>query len=116
MDLFCLFRNAIFPPTAAWGVKAGKIWMEYGALGYMECAGDDLKATFALSFTALAKSQPSETVMFSFITFKSKKHRDQVNAKAMKDPRLAAMCSDPKKMPFDCTRMAYGGFNVIIEG
>lgn len=96
--------------------KAAKVWMGHGALSYMECVGDDLKIAGVLSFTTLAKAKPSETVMFSFITYKSKKHRDQVNAKAMKDPVLAAMCSDPKKAPFDCTRMAYGGFKTLISG
>lgn len=97
-------------------VQAAKVWKEHGALEYRECAGDDLKATFALPFTKLAKTKPGETVVFSYIVYKSRAHRDRVNKKAMNDPRLAAMCSDTKKMPFDCTRMAYGGFKVLIEG
>lgn len=96
-----------------------KVWMKHGALDYKECCGDDLVAKSAggmkpLSFTKLAKTKSNETVWFSFITFKSKKHRDQVNAKVMKDPLM----NDPKwankPMPFDVRRMAYGGFKVVV--
>ncbi len=95
--------------------QAAKVWMAHGALSYMECVGDDLNIGGMLSFNTLAKTKPSETVMFSFITYQSKKHRDRVNAKAMKDPVLGAFCADPKKMPFDCSRMAYGGFKALVE-
>jgi len=92
--------------------KAAKIWREYGALDYKECAGDDLKVKFGVPFPRLIKPRPGETVVFSYIVFKSRAHRDRVNAKVMKDPRVAEMC-DPKKMPFDVKRMAYGGFKLI---
>ena len=95
--------------------KAGKIWLEHGALEYVECVGDDVKPGKHTSFPQSVKLKPSEVVWFSWIVYKSRKHRDRVNAKVMKDPRLACMM-DPKAMPFDCKRMAYGGFKVIVEG
>jgi uncharacterized protein YbaA (DUF1428 family) len=70
---------------------------------------------FGLSFPKLVKPKAGETVVFSWIMFKSRAHRDRVNANVMKDPRLAKMM-DVKKMPFDCTRMAYGGFKVLVKG
>lgn len=95
--------------------KAGKIWKEHGALEYMECVGDDLKPTWSkTSFPKLAKTKAAETVLFSFIVYQSRAHRDRVNAKVMKDPRMAAMC-DPKNTPFDVNRMAYGGFKAIVD-
>lgn len=94
--------------------KSGKIWREYGALEYRECVGDDLKVKFGVPFPRLAKAKPSETVVFSWIVYKSREHRDRVNAKVMKDPRLAGMC-DSKSMPFDMKRMAYGGFKVLVD-
>lgn len=94
--------------------KAAKIWREHGALEYRECAGDDLAVKWGVPFPRQMKTKPSETVIFAWIVFKSKAHRDRVNAKVMKDPRLAAMC-DPKDMPFDCRRMVYGGFKVLVE-
>lgn len=94
--------------------KAGKVWMEYGALAYMECAGDDLEIPGMHTFTKMTKVKDGETVLFSWIVFKSKAHRNSVNKKVMKDPRLTAMM-DPKKMPFDVKRMAYGGFKPIVE-
>lgn len=94
--------------------KAGKVWREHGALDYRECAGEDLEIKGMLSFTRMAKTKPGETVVFAWILYRSRKHRDQVNAKVMKDPRMAAMMKD-KKMPFDVKRMAYGGFETIVE-
>jgi uncharacterized protein YbaA (DUF1428 family) len=94
--------------------KAGTIWREHGALQYVEAAGNDLKVKWATKFPKLAKAKPSETVVFSWIVFKSRAHRNRVNAKVMKDPRLARMM-DPKAMPFDVKRMAYGGFKVIVD-
>jgi len=94
--------------------QAGKIWREHGALDYKECAGDDLKIKGVVSFPKLAKAKSSETVFFSFIVYKSKAHRNQVNAKVMKDPRIANMMSG-KKMPFDVKRMAYGGFKILVD-
>lgn len=94
--------------------KASRIWKEYGALDYKECLGDDLKAPFALPFPKGIRTKPGETVVFSFIVYKSKAHRDRVNKKVMTDPRLAEMCN-PKDMPFDCNRMLYGGFKVVVS-
>lgn len=94
--------------------KAGKIWREYGALEFRECVGDDLKTKWAVSFPHLVKLKPGETVMFSWITFKSRAHRDSVNTKVMKDPRLDKMM-DVKSMPFDSKRMAYGGFKAMVD-
>ncbi len=92
---------------------ASNIWIEYGALEYRECWGDDLKTKMGIPFTKLAKTKPSETVVFAWIVYKSRASRNSINAKVMKDPRLANM--DPKKMPFDCKRMTYGGFKIIVE-
>jgi uncharacterized protein YbaA (DUF1428 family) len=92
--------------------KAGKIWREHGALDYRECVGDDLAVKFGLPFPKLSKLKAGETVVFSWILFKSRAHRNQVNAKVMKDPRLA---SPPKSMPFDMKRMAYGGFKTLVS-
>lgn len=102
------------PAYRAMAQKAAKVWREHGALQVCECAGEDLAAKMGLPFTRLAKIKTGETVVFSWITFKSRAHRDRVNAKVMKDPRLAAMC-DPKKPLFDFKRMAYGGFSVIVS-
>jgi uncharacterized protein YbaA (DUF1428 family) len=93
--------------------KAGKIWKEYGALEYRECVAEDVKVGKLTSFPQSVKLKPGETVIFSWITYKSRKHRDKVNAKVMKDPRLANMM-DPKAMPFDAKRMIYGGFDTIV--
>ena len=94
--------------------KAGKIWREYGALEFRECVGDDLKVKMAASFPATIKLKAGEVVLFSFIVFRSRAHRDTVNAKVMKDPRLAKMM-DLKSMPFDSKRMVYGGFKVVVD-
>jgi uncharacterized protein YbaA (DUF1428 family) len=94
--------------------KAAAVWRDHGALDYKECVGDDLAPGFALPFPKGIRAKKGETVVFSWITYKSRAQRDRVNAKVMKDPRLAAMC-DPKAMPFDCKRMLYGGFKVIVS-
>ena len=94
--------------------KAGKVWKDHGALEYIETVGDDLKVKMGRSFPKLAKPRAGETVVFSWIVYKSRRHRDQVNAKVMKDPRLAKEM-DPKTMPFDLKRMAYGGFRVLVD-
>ncbi len=93
--------------------QAGKIWRKYGALEFRECAGDDLKVKGLVSFPKMAKAKSSETVFFSYIVYKSKSHRNQVNAKVMKDPHIAKMMG--KKSPFDVKRMAYGGFKVLVD-
>jgi uncharacterized protein YbaA (DUF1428 family) len=94
--------------------KAGKIWREHGALEYRECVAEDVAMGKVTSFPRAVKRKPSETVVFSWIVFKSRAHRDRVNAKVMKDPRLADMM-DPKDMPFDGKRMVYGGFEVLVD-
>jgi len=94
--------------------KAGKIWREYGALDYKECAGDNLDVKMGVPFPRQLKIKPGETVVFSYIVYKSRSHRDRVNEKVMKDPRIAEMC-DPKSMPFDAKRMVYGGFKVLVD-
>ena len=93
---------------------AGKIWMEHGALEYRECVGDDLKVKMGVPFPRSVKLKGGETVVFSWIVFKSRAHRDRVNAKVMKDPRIAKMM-DPTSMPFDHKRMLYGGFKIMVD-
>ena len=93
--------------------KAAKIWIEHGALEYRECVGEDLKVKFGVPYPKMMNNKPSETIVFAWIVYKSRKHRDQVNAKVMKDPRLANM--NPQDMPFDCERMVYGGFTTIVK-
>ncbi len=94
---------------------AGKIWRKYGALDYKECVGEDLKNQWGVTFPKAAKTRPGETVVFSYIVFKSRKHRDTVNAKVMKDPHMHAFNFKYKPMPFDMKRMVYGGFKVIVD-
>lgn len=94
--------------------KAGKIWREHGALEYVECVADDVKPGKTTSFPQSVKLKASETVVFSWIVYTSRKHRDAVNAKVMRDPRLADMM-DPKAMPFDDKRMFWGGFKTLVE-
>lgn len=92
-----------------------KVWMEHGALQYVESVGDELKTEMGcLAFPKLAKLKQGEVVVFSWILYKSKAHRNAVNKKVMKDPRIAKMC-DPKKMPFEMKRMSYGGFKSLVE-
>ncbi|MCC2643197.1 MAG: uncharacterized protein K0S45_3610 [Nitrospira sp.] len=94
--------------------KAGKIWREHGALDYKECLGDDLDVKWGVTFPRQIKLKPGETVVFAYILFKSRAHRDRVNAKVMKDPRLAGSM-DSKTMPFDHKRMVYGGFKIMVD-
>ena len=94
--------------------KAAKIWKEYGAVDYKECVGDDLDASFGMPFPKGIKIKSGETVVFSWIVYKSKAHRDSVNKKIMQDPRMNDMC-DPKNPPFDFKRMLYGGFKVMVS-
>ena len=95
--------------------KMGKIWREHGALDLRECVADDVKVGKRTSFPRSVKLKPNETVIFSWVVFKTRAHRDRVNAQVMKDPRLAALM-DPKAMPFDGKRMIYGGFTTLVEG
>lgn len=100
---------AAYRKMAAWGKR---MWIKYGALQYVECVGDDLEPPMGLPYPKLMKLKPGEVPVFSWIAYKSRAHRDQVNAKVMSDPSMAKM---PKKMPFDPKRMCYGGFKVLIE-
>jgi uncharacterized protein YbaA (DUF1428 family) len=92
---------------------AGKVWREHGALEYRECVGDDLDVKMGVPFTRLAKPKPGEAVVFSWIVYKSRAQRDQVNAHVMKDPRITKTMG--QAMPFDVKRMAYGGFTVLVD-
>ncbi len=94
--------------------KAGRVWRDHGALEFRECAGDDLNVKMGVPFPRRIKLKPGETVIFSWIVYKSRAHRDRVNAKAMKDPRLAKYM-DPKSLPFDPKRMLNGGFKVLVD-
>jgi uncharacterized protein YbaA (DUF1428 family) len=94
--------------------KGGKLWREHGALEFRECVAEDVAVGKVTSFPRAVKAKKGETVMFSWIVYKSRAHRDRVNAKVMKDPRLEAMM-DPKEMPFDSKRMIYGGFEVLVD-
>ena len=94
--------------------KAGKVWREHGALEFVETVADDVKPGKVTSFPRSVKLKAGETVVFSYIVYKSRKDRDRVNAKVMKDKRLASMM-DPKDMPFDAKRMFWGGFKPIVQ-
>ena len=93
--------------------KAGKVWRQHGALAYRECVADDVKPGKVTSFPQSVKLKRGETVVFSWIVYRSRAHRDRVNAKVMSDPRITGM--DPQDMPFDTKRMFFGGFDVIVE-
>ncbi len=93
---------------------AGKVWREHGALDYKECIADDVKPGKHTSFPQSVKLKAGETVVFSYIVYKSKADRNRINKKVMADPRLAAMM-DPKRMPFDGKRMFWGGFKVFVD-
>ena len=93
---------------------AGKIWREHGALDYKECVADDVKPGKVTSFPQSVKLKKGETVVLSFIVYKSKADRNRINKKVMADPRLAPMM-DPKKMPFDGKRIFWGGFKVFVD-
>ena len=97
----------------AMAAKAGRIWREHGALQYRECVGEDLNVKWGMPFPRRFKLKAGETLIFSWIVFKSRAHRDQVNRKVLKDPRIENM--GPKDAPFDCTKMGYGGFTVIVD-
>ena len=94
--------------------KAGKVWRDHGALEYIECIADDVKPGKHTSFPQSVKLKAGETVVFAYIVYKSRADRDRINAKVMKDPRLADMM-DSKAMPFDGKRMFWGGFKVLVE-
>jgi uncharacterized protein YbaA (DUF1428 family) len=89
-----------------------KVWRKHGALDYKECVGDDMQTQWGIPFPRTARCKRGETVVFAFIVYKSRAHRDAVNAKVMKDPMMQKA---PKKMPFDIKRMAFGGFKVLVD-
>ena len=94
--------------------KCGKVWMEHGALKYVECVADDVKLGKLTSFPQSVKLKPDEVVVFSYIVYKSRTQRDRINAKVMSDPRLKPMMN-PNTMPFDGKRMFFGGFKTLVE-
>ena len=96
-----------------WAEKAGKVWREHGALEYTECVADDVKPGKLTSFPQSVQLEPDEVVVFAWIVYESRAHRDQVNAKVMQDPLMTSM--DPKSMPFDGRRMIYGGFKSLVR-
>jgi uncharacterized protein YbaA (DUF1428 family) len=89
-----------------------KLWMEHGAIDYYECVGDDLNVKWGLTFPKMCKLKKDETLIFAFVVFKTKKHRDKVNAKVHKDPRMKM---EGIEMPFDMKRFASGGFKAVIS-
>jgi uncharacterized protein YbaA (DUF1428 family) len=93
--------------------QAGAVWREHGALAYHECVADDVKVGEVTSFPQSVKLEPNEVVVFAWIVYESRAHRDEVNAKVMQDPRVASM--DPSQIPFDGKRMIYGGFTSLVE-
>jgi uncharacterized protein YbaA (DUF1428 family) len=103
---------AAYKRMATWGRK---LWMKYGALQYFECIGDDLQVHpgCGLGFRKGSRLKPDETVVFAFIIYRSKAHRDAVNKKVMADPSMKA---PPPSMPFSVQRMMFGGFSVTVEG
>ncbi len=105
------------PAYKALAKKAAKLWIKLGALEYRECVGDDLKPKGmpCMVFPKIAGAKAGETVVVSWIVYKNKAHRDRVNKKLMSDPEAQSMC-DPSNMPFEMSRMAYGGFEIMVEG
>jgi len=95
--------------------KAAKVWIEHGALDYRECVGEDLSANVGAPFRDAVLAKKTDTVVFSWIIYKDRKHRDAVNAKVMADTRMADTMNDPKSLPFDVKRMSYAGFETIVE-
>ncbi len=93
---------------------AGKVWRDHGALDYKECVGEDLNVKWGPGFKRMLRPKPGETVVFAYVVFRSRAHRDRVNAKVMKDPRLSCMM-DPDNMPCDPKRIVYGGFKTIVD-
>jgi uncharacterized protein YbaA (DUF1428 family) len=102
-------KLAVYRRIAA---KAGKVWKDHGALEYRECVGDDVNVKWGIPFPKLVKPKRGELVVFSWIVYKSRAHRDKILPKIMQDKRLKM---DPKSTPFDMKRMSYGGFKVIVD-
>ncbi len=101
------------PAYRRMALQAGKVWREHGAVEFRECVGDDLNMEMGVPFPRVAKSKRGEVPVFSWIVYKSRAHRDAVNARVMKDPRILKSMAGP--MPFDVKRMAYGGFKVLVD-
>lgn len=99
------------PAYRRMATKASRIWKRLGALEYYECVGDDLNAGMGMPFPKGIRVKKGETVVFSWVIYKNRAHRDRVNAKIMKDPGIAALMQGG--MPFDVKRMLYGGFKTI---
>ena len=100
-------------------LDASKMWMKYGALQYVESVGEDISPNMAgikiWSFPEMTMIKKDETVVFSYIVYRSRKHRDEVNVKVMKDPSMNDPKNKDKKMPFDMKKMAYGGFETLVD-
>ena len=94
--------------------KCGKVWREHGALEYRESVGEDMNVKWGTPFPKLTKIKKNETIIFAWVVYKSRKHRDQVNKSVMTDPRMNEFC-DPTNMPFDIKCMSYGGFNIFVD-
>lgn len=94
---------------------ASEVWKEYGALDYRECVAEDMKNEWSVPFPTLAGAKEDETVVFAWITYKSREDRDAINAKVMEDPRLKCSMDGTTPPPFDCKRMAYGGFETLVK-
>ncbi|GGA15362.1 DUF1428 domain-containing protein [Dyella caseinilytica] len=92
----------------------GKIWMEHGAIAYTECLADNVKSGKYTSFPQSVKLKPDETVVFSWIVYESRRHRDRVNKAVMNDPRMKPMF-DAKALPFDGKRLIFGGFKTMLS-
>jgi uncharacterized protein YbaA (DUF1428 family) len=114
MDLSSRSRRRTLTPTAAWRRRRARVWREHGALEYREWIAEDVKVGKLTSFPRSVKLKPGETVVFSWITYKSRGQRDRINAKVMADKRLADMM-DTKSLPFDAKRLIYGGFESLVE-
>ena len=102
------------PAYRRMALKMGKVWRRHGAIEFREFVADDVKMGKRTSFPRSVKRKPNETVVFSWIVYKSREHRDRVNAKVMKDPRLAKMMN-PEALPFDAKRMIFGGFKNLVD-
>ena len=113
MDSLCRYRKHL-QAYVRMARTSGRVWREHGALDYVECVADDVKAGKWTSFPQAVKLKPGEAVWFSWIVYKSRRHRDRVLAKVMQDERLKPLM-DPKKMPFDARRMFWGGFKVMVR-
>ncbi len=107
-------RKRNMPAYRRIAARAGKVWMEYGALHYIEAVGDDLNVPYGLPFPRLVRAKPGETVLYSFIVYGSRAQRDRINRKVMEDPRILRMMNSKAGMPFETRRMSSGGFRSIV--